>query len=250
MLRSWLRCLMDASIPEVKHLILAPGYTKENFKWLDHPQIQVIFPSAGKTFDIGHLHNIGISQANSDWVMKLDVDCMMHTSFFKELLDYISGVQGHCNWFNIGMFYLKPGPSLFFKNSERKELNEEMASTFIHGSPTGSQFVCKRATYLHGGGCLSDFHGYGWEDYQQLYMLASNNFVRDPLPGEVTLENVTNRCRDEISRKYTRITFKRNPLLFLLHCHHKKHATMDYLEYNRKVLYDYVISKKWYFSNI
>src|SRR5207253_2177013 len=112
--------------------------------------------------------------------------------------------------------------------------------------PAGSNFICRRSDYLKLGGCLETFRGYGWEDYQQLYMLEKHQQGKDPLPGRVTPDNVTARCRDEISRPKAKELHGRDRWLVLLHRWHgtAPNKTMEGMGRNRAILFDYVESKR------
>lgn len=257
-LGSWIRCIVGASIPEVQHLIFfvgcnSPHWFKNEIKSApvfyevirDHP----IPPS------IGYFHNLGASRCDTEWIMKIDVDALPHTQFFKTLVFRLATTT-KTDWFNIGMAYVSRASSSANLDWNKMPLSllqfiRLQHRTHIHNAPMmkmfdpgGSNFVCNRRHYLDLGGCDARFRGWGWEDYQQLYMLEFARLGKDPLPGLVNLDNVTNRCRDEIARPKAREILRYNKDLLLLHRYHADKQDRQASVLNKRILLDYITAKR------
>jgi hypothetical protein len=164
--------------------------------------------------------------------MKLDVDALAHPEFFSHLMPVLETAPARA-FFNVGMFQIREATTkyLLLRQPLTVEIYRRVFSApapYCDGAymgPVGSNFVCRRDDYLALGGCDARFCGYGWEDYYQLYKLEwYERGGRDPLPGPISIENVTQRCRDEISRRKSRQLVGRDPLLALLHCWHPRTA--------------------------
>lgn len=208
---------------------------------------------------IGHWHNEGFKLADTQWVMKLDCDAVPHTTYFNALIPLLEPSQAR-TWFNGGMMYLNQHYSKVYlgHNSKALEAKEVLfivknPHTFIYPQssyflPQASNFICRRDEYLKLGGCDVRFQGWGWEDYQQLYMLEHALLGRCPLPSPITLQNVTQRCRDTIGRKKARDLILLEPSLCLLHRWHAQPPIVDAYKVNehknRQVLFDYVTRKR------
>jgi hypothetical protein len=115
--------------------------------------------------------------------------------------------------------------------------------------PKASNFICRRQDYLDLGGCDARFRHHSWQDYQQIYMLEKYQQGKDPLPGEITSGNVTDRCRDEIGRPKALELFQKDDRLCLLHHWHAPGSTPRYLsregmDANRKILLEYILQSR------
>jgi predicted glycosyltransferase involved in capsule biosynthesis len=256
MLRSWVRALRDSAHPEVLHFIYFVGeYPPEWWcKETTGTSILALIRGEAPELSIGHYHNLGAQQAPTEWIMKLDVDTLPHPSYFEELLPILESAQPR-EWFNGGMFYLNRRYSelLLTGRSLTHEIYRQIMDqrrTYSANSyllPAATNFICLRDEYLALGGCDSGFSGYGWEDYQQIYMLERNQLQKDPLPGLVTIDNVTQRCRDSISRRKARELWERNSTLCLIHKWHastidpRYHASM---KQNRELLLRYILQSR------
>lgn len=246
----FLRSLVVNSIPEVTHLVIVVGDVPD---WVHsyHSDRILIWPSADQTpKSIGYYHNLGARLATTDWLMKLDVDCIPHARYFQELLPVLFEARPR-EWFNGGMYYLDKVATATRTNPGQMPITVEEYDSLVQGSklsvPAGTNFICIRQDYLKLGGCDDRFQGYGWEDYQQIYMLERHQqgTLRCPLPGEVTEHNVTQRCRDEISRRKAKELIDRNPRLGLLHRWHPPpphgaYKNVAQTARNRRVLLDYI----------
>lgn len=246
MLEVWLEAIRSCSIPEVEHILFNVGNGPSMLTAAE--QLRIVPIASLKS--IGHAHNFGAKRATTEWIMKLDVDTLPSLNFFSDLLDVLAGAKER-EWFNCGMVYFRQAMSTHYLSKDKMPLSPGFVEnvttqlpTYSTGSytlPSATNFICRRADYLALGGCDPRFDGYGWEDYQQIYMLERYQLGRDPLLGVVTLDNVTRRCRDEISRKKARELFERNRTLCLFHRWHppaeKNRAKVDA---NRKVLFDYI----------
>jgi Glycosyltransferase like family 2 len=247
-LQVWLKAIRAAAHPEVNHLIFfvgekaPPGLLAEGL-WV----VEV----SGVEQSIGHWHNCGASMATSDWIMKLDVDTLPNPRYFEELLPILDFAKPR-EWFNGGMLYLNRGSSLaleksgFDENVYRIITDNPQAHCSSFLRPAGTNFICRRKEYLELGGCDERFRGYGWEDYQQIYMLEKHQLGGSPLLGPVDLNNVTWRCRDEISRRKAWELFQRNKWLCLLHRWHSTIGGGSYrahMNENRKILLEHVCQK-------
>jgi predicted glycosyltransferase involved in capsule biosynthesis len=200
----------------------------------------------GKELGIGHWHNIGARMASSEWIMKLDVDTLPNPRYFKELLPLLAFAKPR-EWFNGGMIYLNPKASSLLATKDLTERsymeiteNPGFYSSASYLRPAGTNFICRRQEYLDLGGCDERFRGYGWEDYQQIYMLERHQRGANPLPGRVDLKNVTWRCRDEISRAKAWELFQKNRWLCLLHRWHPRGPYRSAMADNRTVLLDHI----------
>jgi len=113
--------------------------------------------------------------------------------------------------------------------------------------PAASNFICRRGDYLKLGGCDARFKGYGWEDYQQIYMLERHQQGQDPLPGILTARTVTQRCRDEISRRKAKELYDKDRMLCLIHRWHPSSLDPSYkasMDHNRAVLLDWILCSR------
>lgn len=249
MLMGWLKCVKAASVPNVEHIIYFINSSPPDW-WCeavgDVPIRAVYQPEApGKS--IGHYHNLGASSSQAEWIMKLDVDAIPNSRYFQQLLSVL-GSSSDREWFNGGMLMLSQRTSgqlgLPLSESEYTRIVSlpRMYASQNGWFPQATNFICRRADYLKLGGCHKDFHSYGWEDYQQIYMLENFYRGRDPLPGEITIQNVTNRCRDEISRPKAKQLSDRDRWLTLLHRWHPvgSYKTKEVMDRNRAVLFGYV----------
>lgn len=247
MLRGWLDSIKGASIPEVQHIIYFINEDPPDWWFTGTSPILSRTRRDTPGLSIGHYHNLGAIQAETEWIMKLDVDCVMNTRYFRELVPILQGAKER-EWFNGGMIYLSRSATnrLTFPVCEQTYsgiMAVPRAYTSGNGHfPQATNFICRKADYLRLGGCLETFNGYGWEDYQQLYMLERSQAGKDPLPGQVTIDNVTNRCRDEISRVKAKQLHDRNRWLVLFHRWHNTGAYKNQAQMasNRAVLFDYV----------
>lgn len=243
----WLKAVKGATIPEVRHILFLASYKTldEERGWLD-----VIHSDLPLDTSIGHYHNDGAKFAKTPWIMKLDIDTLPNVRFFKELVPLLEGAKDR-EWFNAGMLYLSKASSIFNLNKSRLPLGEAEYLRILNSSrahcapgyhkPAGTNFICRRKDYLDLGGCHEDFRGYGWEDYQQIYMLESHRLRSEwkvALPGDTPLATITQRCRDEISRPKALELFERNKWLCLFHYWHSPgFRNKEQMERNRALLY-------------
>ena len=250
-LKVWLKTIRAAAHSEVNHLLFfvderAPRDVDD---FTDLWVVEV----TGKEYGIGHWHNVGARMLTSEWIMKLDVDTLPNPRYFKELLPILAWAAPR-EWFNGGMLYLTRKSSV---QLETKDLSERSYTEIIENPgfyscssylrPAGTNFICRRQEYLDLGGCDERFVGYGWEDYQQIYMLERHQRQACPLPGRLDVMNVTWRCRDEISRTKAWELFQRSKWLCLLHRFHARSNTDNYrshMDANRRVLLDYIKREK------
>lgn len=251
MLRLWIANLRRASRPEVFHLVyfvgdMPPEWWPAETKGMN---IKAILQPEEPGNSIGFYHNLGALASPTEWMMKLDVDAFPNERYFQELLPVLIGAEPR-EWFNGGMFYVSKFYSLCMLNHPLSGPmyyqimdNRRTYSAVPFMNPAASNFICRRREYLFLGGSAPGFKGYGWEDYQQLYMLEKHQRGEDPLPGPVTMENVTRRCRDEISRPKAKALWERNPWLCLLHHWHPA-AKGTNMGPNRKILYEYIKQAK------
>jgi predicted glycosyltransferase involved in capsule biosynthesis len=258
-IKPWLKAIQGASLPLlVKHLVYFVGEAPPSW-WTadvgDYPILTVVRSEPpGKS--IGFYHNLGAQDANTEWIMKLDIDAVPNTCFFQELLPILKKAQPR-QWFNAGMFYISeastkvnlggeyPLTSLTYDRMIRSI--QTHAFRGMGRMPEATNFICRRKDYLELGGCDPQFTQWGWEDYQQIYMLQKYQKGSDPLPGPISKENVTQRCRDEISRPKARELWSANKWLTLFHRHHPSNNSVEYKsrsDHNRQVLLDYILAKR------
>ncbi len=260
-LRRWLRSINQATTVECKHVIQFIGEHVPNwFQEESLPNMIVVDYSddVPGVRSIGYYHDLGFSRTDTEWVMKLDSDCLVNPEYFKHLLPILDQAEPR-QWFNGGMFYLNERQTLFYGSYLDRGLSWELycqvmtnRPSFAAGSyllPAATNFICRREEYLKLGGACPSFQGYGWEDYQQIYMLESNYCQSDPLKGAfVNRSTVTGLCRD-LSRRKARELWEQDEALCLLHHWHPvsldpTYRSSDKLTYNREVLLNYVLEQK------
>ena len=248
---------VTAQVGQVRAIVMfvgepVPDWLAQSF--LYHPWFDFIhMDDVPGNLSIGHYHNKGAALAQSEWIMKLDIDTLPNARYFEELLPILK-TAGQREWFNGGMIYLsEKGSKLCHTDSDYIPYQEIMSSprsftvTGRH-TPQSTNFICRRQDYLNLGGCDERFRGWGWEDYQQIYMLERHQLGHDPLPDPITMINVTSRCRDCISKPKAAQLLARSKWLCLLHHWHPKSGG-DYknprgTDANRKVLFDYIMQRR------
>lgn len=249
MLTTLLKSLSMCEHPEVNHLIFCVGGVPNWAHAYASDRILLYTNEDKPPRGIGHYHNLGARCSKTEWIMKLDVDCLPHTQFFQELVPMLKCAQPR-EWFNVGMFYIDRNGSSAMLGAGQMPITVSGYHRLADNHsklpfPAGTNFVCRRQSYLDLGGCEETFNGYGWEDYQQIYMLERHWLGEDPLPGPLDEANVTNRCRDEISRHKAIELIKANERLALIH---RFHQPVDKdplkLKANRAVLYNYVMMQR------
>ena len=251
-LLAWVRRVKVATTPDLHHFVYFVG--EKPPEWWDRevpPNMTALCRNEEPNLSIGHYHNLGAEQANTVWIMKLDVDALPHSGFFAALQKKLMSA-GPREGFNVGMVHINAvwsetnlGPSQIVDRDTYHHLmrNLHACSSSSYRYPAASNFVCRRDVYLSLGGCDSRFRGYGWEDYQQLFMLEKYQRQCNPLPGPITLANVTRRCRDEISRPKALALWRSDAELCLLHRHHRGSSDPVYrssMDNNRNVLHHYI----------
>jgi hypothetical protein len=263
MLRVWFAAVAGATLGDLKHIVFfvgepVPDWVQKQYG-LD-PRF-VLVPCPGDEpglLSIGHYHNLGAKLASTEWIMKMDIDTLPNVRYFSELIRLLKQA-GDKEWFNGGMVYVCQASSERFLTEANMPLLEETYQLIMHNlrahcghlntGPAATNFICRREQYLSLGGCDDRFRGYGWEDYQQLYMLETAYRGRDALPGMVHGANVTKRCCAEISRIAARALAARDPWLVLLHRYHTGPVEGVYrspagMEANKRILLDYILQRK------
>jgi len=255
MLKTWLLALKGATHPQVRHLLILVSPSEDLLLPELPPNLSIEFCRGTPSHSICHYHNLGIELANTPWVMKMDVDTIPNVRFFPELLSVLETARSR-EWFNVGMIYLNRLASLGYFAPHRLPVSAAVyvdvmkslpvISASPYRMPAGSNFVCRRRDYIEAMGgdpdhALRGFFGYGWEDYLQLYLLERHFLQRDPLPGWLDEKNVTQRCRDILSRAKAKDTWLRNPWLCLLHHWHPVARNTEYrdpakMDANRRFL--------------
>ena len=259
-LKVWLAALKGAHVPGLKHSIAfvgehVPDWIRKEYAY-EPDFIFLEFPDAVPgELSIGHYHNRGARLASTEWIMKLDVDALPSVRFFKELIPLLQ-TAGPKEWFNCGMMMASHHTTNTFLTADKMPLSEDVYRTITtnrlqHCGPTcagpvATNFICRTKTYLNLGGCDDNFRGYGWEDYQQIYMLERHLLGQSPLPGIINFDNVTKRCCREISRRKARELFRMNSWLCLLHHFHlaspdTKYKSHEIMRRNRQVLLNYIL---------
>lgn len=250
-LARWVKAVLGATIPEVQHFLY----------WIkgDVPRarlgLSIQFISTDSPSSIGHIHNIGAENCGTEWMMKLDVDCIPNAEFFKALLPVLQSAR-QARWFNAGMFMVDAQLSRQFLSQDALPLTFGLYEHLMRAlqskcgreavRPVSTQFICRTEEYLMLGGCLPAFKGWGWEDYQQIYMLERHWLGRDPFEGQsVHINNVTRLCRDQISRPKAAELFQRNPYLALMHHYHEPaERNQRAMDRNKVLLYDYIAKRR------
>lgn len=253
-LKHWLWAIAGATTPRVRHLVYMVGEASLPLQ-VDFPNIptnvEIINAGPQMGHSIGYYHNMGADRAETDWIMKLDIDALPNVRYFSELVPILELSIGR-EWFNGGMFYLNQvmSAALFGKGMPLTEnsylsimRNRHHWSANLYFDPASTNFICCRRTYLKLGGCSNLFKGWGWEDYQQTFMLEKYQQGDNPLKGELTLDNVTHRCKVEITRRKATELWEKNPWLCLIHRFHPPSTDKAYRSHsqnNRQVLFDYI----------
>lgn len=254
-LRIWFEAVKAATQPGMKHFIFFVGEHVPDWmqKELQYNPAFILVSNPKMVpgeKSIGFFHNEGARMASTEWMMKLDVDAIPNVRYFKELLPILQNARPR-EWFNGGMLLLNRDASYSvlaggpLTEDVYKDVMLDRITLASPSYPVSTNFICRRQDYLDLGGCLDGFKGWGWEDYQQIYMLESHHRQCDPLPGDVNISNVTSRCRDEISRPRAKQLWMRNSWLCLLHRWHEPNR--EYRQHsssNRKLLLYYVLSAK------
>lgn len=252
-LKAWLRALEGSFHRDVHHIVLVAGnHIQETTQ---NPNVRIVGCQVGcRLPSIGYFHNLGARLAGTEWIMKLDLDAFPHADFFRELLPILQKAPARA-WFNCGMFYVSRGSSEAYLDALQMPLRVatygqivkdiRQHSAYTYHFPAATNFICRRDDYNNLGGSDPGFQGWGWEDYQQIYMLEKYQRQADPLPGPITWHNVTQRCRDEISRPKALELYNRSCWLALLHCWHPANTDPHYrskviANHNRQILLNYI----------
>lgn len=256
MLQLWLKAIATASHPDVEHLVLFCGDDiPSNLSQYRVRFVRCEVPKRGPRPSIGYFHNIGAALAHTPWIMKLDVDAFPNALFFHSLLPVLQHAQPR-QWFNAGMFYINKPISESFLTKNQPILKVETYLSIIrrirmtgaspYRAPAATNFICRREEYLELGGCDLRFKGWGWEDYQQIYMLERHFQGMEPLRGIINKETCLTMCRDQISRPKALQLFECNENLALLHRWHAPNTDPNYradkiVDENHMVLLDYIL---------
>lgn len=251
-LRVFLKALSGASHPRVRHLIMVPGIKKPLSSLPNYVKWALFSGIKPGTVSIGWFHNIGAEFfGETEWIMKLDVDAIPNNNYFHSLIPILEKA-GPREWFNGGMIYADEATSKMYLGELDMPIDTckyNLLKDHIAGPPRATNFICRRKDYLALGGCDDRFRGHSWEDYQQIYMLEHYQRGKDPLPGPITLKNVTQRCRDEISKPKALELYKRDTMLSLIHRWHPVNRVPPYhdpaqKERNRQLLFEYITKKR------
>lgn len=258
----FLKALEGAGCSEVEHLVIVVGGKLPAVEMRNLRFVGVQREKATIRPSIGFYHNIGAQLANTEWIMKLDVDALPNVQYFHRLLPILAQARER-EWFNGGMVFINRQVSeeklrladmpLRFEEYESIMSRLKEVTDVPYKGPSASNFICRRDDYVKLGGCDARFKGWGWEDYQQTYVLERLQQGGDPLPGPIGLENVTKRCRDEIVRWKAKQLLSRDPALCLLHRWHQQSKDPSYktqiiARNNRHVLLDHILTIRT-FSN-
>ncbi len=249
-LRTWVRAVKGAAIPNVCHYVLFAGEMPPDW-WEVETRGFSFMPvvmelKRDQDLSIGFYHNMGAEMAPSEWIMKLDVDALPNVNYFRELVNVIKQARPR-EWFNGGMVFASREFSTSVLNSEKMPLASlnYAAALLRNPKPEASNFICRRQDYLDLGGCDSGFRRWGWEDYQQMYMLERHWRQGDPpFFRGLTLTNVTQTCRDFIGRPKACELYKKSKWLCLIHKWHAPNTDplyKSYSEANKRVLLNYIL---------
>lgn len=257
-LRPWLKSIKGASCPEVQHFVYFAREVPPEWWSIETAGTNVVtfVRTDPPGVSIGYYHNLAALQCSTEWIMKLDIDALPNVNYFRELVPMLRAAQPR-EWFNGGMFFFNRVYSHSLLNERNLPVggvayqlvmqNRRTYAGTPYLLPAATNFICRREDYMNLGGCDSRFKGWGWEDYQQIYMLERYWRGGDPLPGVVDLLNVTRRCRDEISRPKARELWERNPWLCLFHRWHAGSSDTSYRSsssHNRQILLDWILSHR------
>jgi len=258
-LKRWLSAISDATVEGVHHYLFDIGGEVEwvSKEFEEYNITSFSLPDTQDNRSIGRIHNMGISIARSEWVMKLDIDALPNDRYFENLMPILEGA-GEREWFNGGMLYLNdewcrnewPKDGYIDDEFYTRTMNNRLKSTWKSSDPDASNFIARRNEYMDLGGTENRFQGYGWEDCQVTYMLEAHQQGKCPLGGRgVDFHNCTSRCRDEIYRPKAKQLFERDHFLCLLHYYHDNSPDRIYrnqpqMNNNRAILHNYIKAKQ------
>ena len=224
--------------PDVRHLLVnysAPGEFEldsvvENFSEIKLPQ-----PTDGVR-SIGDCLNAGALATSTKWMMKLDLDMVVHDGLWDAVVGMIT--SGSSDWYNLGTFYLTRRISQRLDEEPvSKARHSQLAEAVFSGRPGvttrrlgGIQFICTVVDYLAVGGTDPLFRGYGWEDYATAYSL--NRLSAKPRAiSHVTPSTSCAVIRDELLEPMANELFAKDRRLAVLHHQHepsvKTHGAAD-----------------------
>lgn len=249
-LAPWLEGVLGSTIKHIHHAVYFIGEDPPSWWWTrtagTNVYTELLNEVPGVT-SIGKVHNLGARIAMTEWIMKMDVDTVPNVDFFNALKSVLLDA-GPREWFNVGMFMLNQTHTESLREipvpqAAWREMLGHLPDALVPGwsnGPVGTNFVCRRQSYLDLGGCDPHFHGWGWEDYQQIFMLEAYERGSYPLDGPINLTNVTNLCRD-LSRVKAMQTYQTNCALALAHRWHPRNINnASTSNANRLALFNYI----------
>jgi predicted glycosyltransferase involved in capsule biosynthesis len=198
----------------------------------------IFVPHEG-TFKIGVCLNVGCECAKTEYVLKLDVDCVPYQGFFRKLKEHLSS---DTEFSLLSVVYASQG--FTERKLQSPPFNEDLLKeallpgnnvNFHYGRPSGTMFLVKRDVFSVHGKVSQEFTGHGYEDYQILANLISlyrPNFI--PMRPSV-------RFYRRASMYYNRKT--NNKSLILMHRWHERDFNDVYYSLtknNERFLLEYV----------
>lgn len=174
--------------------------------------------NSGK-FNTARAFNEGVEQAQTEWVMKNDVDCIAEKSELYQWVHSAIQTMNTRNFMILGAKYLNPDGSL--RNTKHH---------------CGNEFICTKTVWKLIGK-VPEWTGYGFEDYLFEYSLMNNLS-----PDSVTLSDcttpreMTNKFRDQ----YLKPENNKHPYWFLHH-YHKPVYLPEMVKANHQKFFDMIM---------
>ena len=175
---------------------------------------------------IGDCLNAGALDTNTKWMMKLDLDMVVHDGLWDAVTNLITSSSS--DWYNLGALYLSrtvsqrvgEAPMTKTRYSQITEAIATGRSGVVARRLGGIQFVCPVLDYLAVGGTDPNFRGYGWEDYATVYNLNRLSANTRPIT-HVTPATTCSVLRDELVEPMCNEVFIKDNRLAVLHYQHE-----------------------------
>lgn len=208
-------------------------------------------PYTNNNFNTGMAHNYGFKIAESDWVMKQDIDCIPWHGFYDRLLYYWNPFMD--NYKNFAII-----PAVWVNEKHSKQLKESILSQgdlnyiinniskfedrkAIRGKDKsfigGTEFIFHKKLWCEFGGSPEQFEGWGGEDNAIIFLV--NKLINPDIRlKEIEPDMIDFQIRDRMILPLNKIC--ENEGLVLIHIHHKRNQDHIQRRHNKELLYDLV----------